>query len=128
MASSAQATRAILLASAIATILNGRRARSCVSHGLFSGFFLASHSTECAPTSAGQIVSSGGQPPRISPPRPPLVLVALDVSLHVFGRHQTNLVTELRQLTCPVVRGGTGLHANQAGRHSFEELHQLAEA
>src|SRR3954465_1477443 len=42
--------RAILFASAMATTLNGRRARSCVSHGFFSGFFLASPSTECAPT------------------------------------------------------------------------------
>ena len=33
LASSAQATRAILLASAIATTLNGRRARSCASQG-----------------------------------------------------------------------------------------------
>jgi hypothetical protein len=45
-----------------------------------------------------------------------VVLVALDVSLHVLRRHQTNLVTELRQLPCPVVRRGTGLHTNQAGR------------
>jgi hypothetical protein len=54
-----------------------------------------------------------------------VVLVALDVSLHVFRRHQTNLVTEPRQLTRPIMRRGTGLHANQAGRQSFEELHYL---
>ena len=54
-----------------------------------------------------------------------IVLVALDVSLHVFRRHQTNLVTELSQLTRPIVRGGTGVHANEAGRQSFEELHHL---
>ena len=54
-----------------------------------------------------------------------VVFVALDVSLHVLRRHQTNLVTELRQLTCPVVRGGTGLHANQARRQRREELHHL---
>jgi hypothetical protein len=40
-----------------------------------------------------------------------IVLVALDLSLHVLRRHQTNLVTELRQLTRPVVRRGTGLSA-----------------
>ena len=45
-----------------------------------------------------------------------VVLVALDVSLHVFRRHQPNLVTELRQLTRPIMRRGTGLHANEAGR------------
>ena len=30
-----------------------------------------------------------------------IVLVALDVSLYILRRHQTNLVTELRQLACP---------------------------
>src|SRR6516162_1095476 len=57
-----------------------------------------------------------------------VVLVALDVSLHVFRRHQTNLVTELRQLACPVVRRGTGLHANEARRQRREELQHLAAA
>src|SRR5450756_2646290 len=37
-----------------------------------------------------------------------IVLVALDVSLHVLRRHQTNLVPELRQLTRPIVRRGAG--------------------
>jgi hypothetical protein len=46
----AQAVRAILLASATATTLNGRRASSCVSQGYFSGFSLAHRNTECAPT------------------------------------------------------------------------------
>ena len=40
----------IIGASAIATTLNGRRARSCVSQGYFSGFCLARRNTECAPT------------------------------------------------------------------------------
>ena len=57
-----------------------------------------------------------------------IVLVALDVCLHVFRRHQTNLVTKLRQLTSPVVRRGTGLHANQAGRQRREELHHMTAA
>src|SRR5258708_32579908 len=39
-ASSAQAMRAILLASATATTLKGRRARSCVSQGYFPGILL----------------------------------------------------------------------------------------
>ena len=38
LANNAQAMRAILLASATATTLNGLRSRSCVSHGYFSGF------------------------------------------------------------------------------------------
>jgi hypothetical protein len=54
-----------------------------------------------------------------------IVLVALDVSLYVLRRHQTNLVTELPQLTCPIVRRCASLHANEAGRQSFEELHHL---
>ena len=41
--------RAILLASAMATTLNGRRARSYFSQGYFSGFCLARCSTECSP-------------------------------------------------------------------------------
>jgi hypothetical protein len=50
-----------------------------------------------------------------------IVLVALDVSLYILRRHQTNLVTELRQLACPMVRRGTGLHADEARRQRFEE-------
>jgi hypothetical protein len=37
-------------------------------------------------------------------------------------------VTELRQLTRPVVRRGTGLHADQAPRQPLEELHHLTAA
>jgi hypothetical protein len=50
MASNAQATRAILLASATATTLNGRRARSWVSQGYFSGYWRACFNTAQAPT------------------------------------------------------------------------------
>jgi hypothetical protein len=57
-----------------------------------------------------------------------VVFVALDVSFHILRRHQPNLVAELRQLTCPVVRGGTGLHTNEARRQGFEELHHLTAA
>src|SRR5262249_6975372 len=57
-----------------------------------------------------------------------VVLVALDVSLHIPRRHQPNLVTEPRQLTCPVVRAGPGFDGNEAGRQSFEELHHLTAA
>jgi hypothetical protein len=57
-----------------------------------------------------------------------IVLVALDVRLHVFRRHQPNLVAELRQLACPVVRRGTGFHANQTVRQRCEKLHHLGAA
>ena len=45
LTSNAQAMRAILLASATATTLNGLRARSCVNQGYFSGFCRASFNT-----------------------------------------------------------------------------------
>src|SRR5450756_1108412 len=57
-----------------------------------------------------------------------IVLVALDVSLHVLRRHQTNLMAELRQLTRPIVRRGAGFHADKATRQHFEERHHLAAA
>src|SRR5712691_4013795 len=50
LASNAQAMRAILLASATATTLNGLRARSSVSHGYFSGCSRARFKTAWAPT------------------------------------------------------------------------------
>jgi hypothetical protein len=57
-----------------------------------------------------------------------IVLVALDVGLHVFRWHQTNLVTQLRQLTRPIMRRGTGLHADQAGRQRRKKLQHLTAA
>jgi hypothetical protein len=33
-----------------------------------------------------------------------IVLVALDVGLHILRRHQTNLVAEPCQLTCPLIK------------------------
>jgi len=50
MNDAAEAMRAILLASATATTLKGRRARSCVSQGYFSGLWMARRKTEIAPT------------------------------------------------------------------------------
>src|SRR5271165_5000847 len=47
-----------------------------------------------------------------------IVFVALDVSLYILRRHQPNLVAELRQLTCPIMRRGTGFHTDKARRHS----------
>jgi len=49
---SAQAIRAILLASATATTLYGRRARSRVTQGNFCGFCLARRKVETAPTTS----------------------------------------------------------------------------
>src|SRR6478736_5485924 len=57
-----------------------------------------------------------------------IVLIALDVGLHILRRHQADLVAQLRQLTRPIVRRGTGLHADDARRQSFEERHNLAAA
>ena len=57
-----------------------------------------------------------------------IVLVALDVGLDVLRRHQTNLVTKLPQLACPIVRRGTGFHPNQAWRQRFEKRYHLTAA
>jgi hypothetical protein len=51
-----------------------------------------------------------------------------DVGFHILRRHQTNLVTEPRQLTCPVVRRGAGLHANEARRQRREKGNHLTAA
>ena len=50
LANNAQATRAILLATATATTLNGLRSRSRVTHGYFSGWWRARFNTAWAPT------------------------------------------------------------------------------
>ena len=55
-----------------------------------------------------------------------IVLVALDVSLHIFGRHQPDFVAELPQLPCPMVRCGTRFHAHQARRQGLKERDYLA--
>ena len=57
-----------------------------------------------------------------------IVLIALDVGLHIRCRHQADLVAQLRQLTRPMVRRGTGFHADEARRQSFEERDNLAAA
>src|SRR6516164_5894261 len=57
-----------------------------------------------------------------------VVLVSLDVSFYVFRRHQTNLVTELRQLTRPIMRRSTRLHANEARRQPCKKLQHLTAA
>ena len=55
-----------------------------------------------------------------------IVLVALDVGLHIPRRHQTNLVTKLREFTRPIMGGGARLHADKARRQRLEELQHLA--
>ena len=55
-----------------------------------------------------------------------IVLVALDVGLHIPRRHQTNLVTKLREFTRPIMSGRACLHANKARRQRLEELQHLA--
>ena len=54
-----------------------------------------------------------------------VVLVGLHVGPDVLRRHQPHLVTELPQLPRPVMGGGTGLQADQAGRQVGEELEHL---
>src|ERR1035437_3873567 len=49
-----------------------------------------------------------------------IVLVALDVGLYILRRHQTNLMSELRQLARPVVRRGAGLHADEDPRQGAQ--------
>ena len=55
-----------------------------------------------------------------------IVLVALDVGLDVFRRHQPYLVTKLRQFTCPIMRRRAGLHADKAPRQRLEKCQHLA--
>ena len=55
-----------------------------------------------------------------------IILVALDVSLHVFRRHQPHLVTKLREFTRPIMGRRAGLHADKARRQRFEECQHLA--
>jgi hypothetical protein len=41
------------------------------------------------------------------------IVIAFDVGLHILRRHQADLMAQLRQLARPMVRSGTGLHAEQ---------------
>jgi hypothetical protein len=55
-----------------------------------------------------------------------VILVALDIGLHVPRWHQTNPVAKLRELTRPIMGGGTRFHADEARRQRLEELQHLA--
>jgi hypothetical protein len=55
-----------------------------------------------------------------------IVFVALNVGLHILRRHQAHLVAELRQLARPIMRRGTGFHADQARRQCLEKRNHLA--
>ena len=57
-----------------------------------------------------------------------IVLAALDVGLHIGRRHETDLVAKQLDLAGPVVGGGTGLHANQAGWQGLQETEHRATA
>ena len=54
-----------------------------------------------------------------------IVLVALDIRLHIARRHQPHIVPERSELPRPVVRCGTGFHADQAARKSIEQRQHL---
>jgi hypothetical protein len=45
-----------------------------------------------------------------------IVLLPLDEWLDIGWRHQSNGMTQLADLSCPVVRAGTGFHRDDAGR------------
>ena len=55
-----------------------------------------------------------------------IVLVALDVGLHVFRRHQPHLVAKLPEFTCPIVGRRAGFHAHKARLQRLEERQHLA--
>ena len=55
-------------------------------------------------------------------------LPALDVGLHVRGRHQLHGVAELGQLARPVMRRAARLHADKARRELGEEGEDLGPA
>jgi hypothetical protein len=55
-----------------------------------------------------------------------IVLIALNVGLHVLGRHQPDLVAKLAQLASPMVSRGASFHANQARWQGLKERHHLA--
>src|SRR5262249_21199089 len=71
----------------------------------------ASQQSRCPMSELGQQRPQSASPHQV----PLLVSNPTDVSLHVFRRHQTNLVTKLRQITCPIMRRGTRLHATRQG-------------
>jgi hypothetical protein len=54
-----------------------------------------------------------------------IVLVALDVGLHVLGRHQPYVMAELLQLTRPVVGRRTRFHADETRREFGKEGQHL---
>jgi hypothetical protein len=55
-------------------------------------------------------------------------LTALHIRLHVSGRHQPNLMAELRQFPGPVMGRAARLYADQASRQLGEERHDLRPA
>ena len=42
-----------------------------------------------------------------------------------LGRHEPDGVTVKTKLSCPVVRAGAGLHADDAGRELYDQFHQV---
>jgi hypothetical protein len=54
-----------------------------------------------------------------------IVLVALDIGLHVLGRHQPYIMTEPCELARPVVGRRTRFHADQTGREFGKEGQHL---
>lgn len=57
-----------------------------------------------------------------------VVLAPLHIGLHVVRRHQLDLKAQPRQLPRPVVRRGTGLHADETGAKLLKERQHLRPA
>jgi hypothetical protein len=48
--------------------------------------------------------------------------VALDVGLHVLGRHQPDLMSQLAELARPVMRRGARFHAHRHGGNAVKNF------
>lgn len=55
-----------------------------------------------------------------------VISVVLDVTLHIFRRHQRFFMAELNQLARVIICRDAGLHANRATRQCPEKLQHLA--
>ena len=55
-----------------------------------------------------------------------VMFVSLDVGSHIASRHQSGLVSELRELPRPEVRSATGLESDDARRNIGKEAQYLA--
>src|SRR6201982_288374 len=57
-----------------------------------------------------------------------VILTALEISLHITGRHQPHRMAERPKLTAPMMGTWAGFNTNYATRQSREEFHHLGAA